>query len=584
MMRLQEYLQDNILLFDGGMGVYYNETYPRSESCEMANLEHPERIRQIHEEYIKAGAMAIKTNTFAANTKALGCSFETVRKIIRAAWTIACEAAEGQYVFADIGPIGGLDDNQAEYEQIIDTFLVLGATHFLFETFTDNRIVPQLAKRVKDAAPDAFVIASYGVMPEGFTASGQNARTLLKEADASPYIDAAGLNCVSGPGHLQKLVSRISEKPKLLSVMPNAGYPTLAGRHTIYGGKPDYFAECVVGMTVDGVRIVGGCCGTTPEFIRQTRQALDEAPKMPVQTKTHEKKQRVYAKNPLSEKLDCGQRIIAVELDPPANDDITTFLNGAKRLNEIGIDAVTIADCPVARTSADSSMLAAKLHRELGIQPIPHMTCRDRNLNATKALLLGLSIEEIYNVLLVTGDPIPTSERDKIKAVFSFHSANLASYVQTLSEEGQIAPFRIYGALNVNAPHFDAELKKAKRKEENGVSAFLTQPVMTDNAFSNLHRAASELQSPILGGIYPIVSERNARFMNSEVSGVEVPQDLIERYAGLDREEAEELAVTQSLVFADRMKADTAGYYIMTPFQRVHLVERIVKEIKEKYV
>jgi homocysteine S-methyltransferase len=576
---IRAFLEQNTLLFDGGMGVYYSQLYSDGSS-EQANLLHPERISAIHRAYLDAGAMAIKTNTFAANTVSLDCSMEQAEENIRAAWTIAQQAAAGRdvYIFADIGPLPGFEPDTAEYTRIVDLFLELGAAHFLFETFSDLAVQPKLAARIKRAAPEAFVLVSFGAMAEGFTPAGFSVSTLLRQASACPDIDAAGLNCVIGPSSMVKLVSGLRQRPALLSVMPNASYPTAARGHIRYGGDPDFFAGRMAELQAMGVKILGGCCGTTPAFIEKTAAALQsapaaEAPHVRVETR------RPRAKNRLSDKLDAGERVIALELDPPMDDDIDFFIDGARRLQNAGADAITIADCPIARARADSSMLAAKLHRELGIDPIPHMTCRDRNINATRALLLGLSIEDVHNVLLVTGDPVPTSEREKIKAVYSYSSAVLAAYVRTLGEEGSVAPFRIFGALNVNAPIFAAELRKAQRKELGGVTGFLTQPVFTDRAFENLAQAHETLSSPILGGIYPLVSHRNAQFMNAEVAGVQVSQEIIDRYAGLDRAAAEDLAVELAADIARRMLPCTAGWYLMTPFKRVELMERVLGEV-----
>ncbi len=583
-MEIRSYLKTNTLLFDGSMGVYYRERYPDGSRCEEANLSHPKRVLAIHKDYLAAGARAIKTNTFAASTAAIGCEFGRAEETIRAAWKLARQAVEGTeaFVFADIGPLPGLEPDEREYDRIVDVFLDLGATNFLFETFTEWSVQPRLAERIKRRVPDAFVLVSFGTLAEGFTTSGHEIGALLRQAEECPEVDAVGLNCVSGPGHLQKLVSRMQNRPALLSVMPNAGYPTLVRGQAIYGGKPDYFAARMAELQAMGVRILGGCCGTTPEFIRKTAQALGN-PVEPAETEGDHGENRVRAQvtNRLSEKLDAGQRVIALELDPPADDNIGFFMDGARRLRDAGVDAITIADCPIARARADSSMLAAKLHRELGLDPIPHMTCRDRNINATRALLLGLSIEDVHNVLLVTGDPIPTSEREQIKGVFSFNSAVLASYIRTLGEAGTVSSFRIYGALNVNAVNFSAELRKARRKEAGGVTGFLTQPIFTEQAYENLKLAHEMLESPILGGIYPLVSQRNAMYMNSEVSGVEISQEIIDRYGGLNREEAEELAVEISVESAKRMLPYTAGWYLMTPFKRIALMERVIREISK---
>ena len=585
-MDIRTYLQDHCLLFDGAMGTYYAARYPGDQiTCEPVNLSHPERILEIHRAYIKAGCRAIKTNTFAANTAVMECEFEQVREIISTGWQLACDAAVGTetYVFADIGPLPALLDEK-EYYRILDTFLELGAEHYLFETFADDHDIPKLAAYVKDKCPKAFVMVSFAAGPDGFTRAGIDVRAMIGRMADSEYIDAVGLNCISGPSHMLRLLSELTKRPKILSVMPNAGYPTLVHGRTFFEGDPKYFASRVQEIARSGVRILGGCCGTTPNHISCIADKLNHMTvrEIPSHNQT-ETVVQAEIHNRLARKLKNGDRVIAVELDPPADASLVRFMDGARALKACGVDAITIADCPIARARADSSMLAAKLRRELHIDPIPHMTCRDRNINATKALLFGLSGEDVHNVLTVTGDPIPGADRAEVKGVFSFNSAMLAAYIRDLGEQGMVAPFTIFGALNVNAHNFDAELKKAKRKVESGVSAFLTQPVFTDEAFDNLRRAHEMLDVPILGGVIPIVSHRNALFMHHEVAGITLTQDVIDRYEGLERAEAEALAVQISVDLARRMEPYTAGWYLITPFGRVGLIGRIIDKLRQEH-
>ncbi len=573
-MNVRECLKTHYLLFDGAMGTYYNFLYPRGERTEAANRQYPARIRAIHRAYLSAGAMAVKTNTFSP----FDVEGETLAQTLEAGYTLACEAAApfDAAVFADLGPADPDDLLRA-----VDGFLSLGANHFLFETFSDFSGLDQIAAHIKAERPEAFIITSFAVSPDGLTRHGLHAETLLRQANDCSAIDAAGMNCVSGPSHLLRLTAGLREMPERLSVMPNAGYPAIVRGQTVYEGTPGYFAGRMAEIGAAGARILGGCCGTTPEFIRKTREALDtQSSTVRISSAAHNRSTPAAYKggrNRLAEKFAAGQRIIAVELDPPVDADVSRFMEGAQRLVRAGADTVTIADCPIARPRVDACMLAAKLRRELGIDPIPHMTCRDRNINATRALLLGLSIEGVRNVLTVTGDPVPTAERDEVKSVFSFHSAILADYIRRLGEENIVAPFQVFGALSVNAANFDAELRKAQRKREAGVCGFLTQPVMSDRAFENLaqaHEAMPDMK--ILGGVIPVVSERNALFMNNEVAGIEVPDEIVTRYHGLDREQSEALAVELSAAFAKRMLPYTAGWYFMTPFQRVSLIERIL--------
>lgn len=232
----------------------------------------------------------------------------------------------------------------------------------------------------------------------------------------------------------------------------------------------------------------------------------------------------------------------------------------------------------LAGRGQETAVHRAKIRRELNMDALPHMTCRDRNLNATKALLLGLYAEGIRNVLLVTGDPIPSAERDEVKSVYQFNSRKLAAFAASLGKQVLPGSFHLFGALNVNARNFDVQLKLAKEKEEKGMIGFLTQPVLTEEAFENLKRAKEELSGYILGGVIPVVSARNARFMDSEINGINVDPKITELYEGKTRAESEDLAVEISVEIMKRISGFTDGYYLMTPFGRTGLIVRIMKE------
>ena len=272
---------------------------------------------------------------------------------------------------------------------------------------------------------------------------------------------------------------------------------------------------------------------------------------------------------------DPDRKAIAVELDPPEGADLSKFMTGARELRAKDVDIITIADCPVARVRVDSSLMACKLHRELGMSALPHMTCRDRNLNATQALLLGLCAEGIGNVLVVTGDPIPNASRDEVKSVYNFNSRRLIRYIKGLNEAVLPTPFHIFAALNVNARNFRIQLEMAKEKEKNGADAFLTQPVLSEQAVENLKLARETLEGKLLGGIMPVVSQRNALFMNSEISGISVAPEIIARYENADRARGEELAVeiSRRICPSDRGLGGRA-ITLMTPFSRTGLIRR----------
>lgn len=239
---------------------------------------------------------------------------------------------------------------------------------------------------------------------------------------------------------------------------------------------------------------------------------------------------------------------------------------------------ITIADSPIGRPRADASLLACRLHRELGIRPLPHMTCRDRNLNAIKALLMGLSSEGVRQVLFVTGDPLPQDSKAEVKAVYNFNSRKLMRYARDMAELSQ--GLAIFGALDVNAVNFDKQLELALEKEANGAVGFLTQPVLSKRALDNLRQARKTLKGFLFAGIYPIVSHRNAVFLHNEIHGMDMDEKIIERYEGLNRSEGEALAQRVSKQVMKACAPYCDGFYLMTPFQRVALMEALIVEAK----
>jgi len=579
---LRGLLEKGVLLFDGATGTYAKSIADWPEGpVELACLSAPDRVAALHKSYLDAGCKAIKTNTFAAHIGFAAESSDHQRQIIHAAVLAAREAAgERSFVFADIGPAPADADAAESYTQMADAFLERGIDCFLFETMAAAEGIMQAASHIRQANQNAFIAVSFAANPDGFTRSGEHAAALIAQMDACSDVDAVGLNCICGAYHLLRLIKSLPPLKKHLIAMPNAGYPHVIDGRTYYDSDPVYYAQQVVGCAAHGARILGGCCGTTPEHMRVLSDSLkrNQAASQTKPDAVREEAQRI-CKSRVAQKLARGERPILVELDPPRNSDIASFLSGAKRLASCGADAVTIADCPIGRARMDSSLLACKLQRELGIEALPHMTCRDRNVNATKALLLGLSMEGVHNVLAVTGDPVPTDDREHVKSVFQFNSRILARFVQSLSQSGEVDPFFLCGALNINAANFAAELERAKDKEACGVEAFLTQPVLSQQAVENLKTARSVLKGKIMGGLFPVVSFNNARFLQSEVAGISVDDRVICAYQGLNREQGEALAVHLCRDAAQRIADCVDGYYIMTPFQRVELVCRVMEEL-----
>ena len=589
MIDVRAHLARKPLLFDGGMGTYY-KAKPGTE-CEQGNLLDPAGVRKVHREYLAAGAEAIKTNTFGLPRMAAARQPDW-QALARAGWKLAAEAAveTGAAVFADLGPAPDTEAAPAGsiYTAVARCFVEQGAKNFLFETLSSDAGVLEAVQAVKAQVPDAFVLVSFAVLPDGYTREGMYSKDLVRRMTESGIVDAVGFNCVSAPGAMRTLVQQLGSTALPLSVMPNAGYPVVTRTQVKYQGKPEYFAKELARIAAEGVRILGGCCGTTPAHIAALQAALDSLPAVEkaapaVQVSTPEAP-TVEKDDAFLRKLNAGKKVIAIELDSPKDADLTNYLAGSKRLQAAGADLLTIADCPIARARMDSSLVACRVHRELELCTLPHMTCRDRNLNATKALLLGLYAEGVREVLAITGDPIPTAERDEVKNVYQFNSRKLAQYIVSLAGEGREmpSPMTVFGALNLNARNFDVELRRAGEKLENGMSGFLTQPVLSEQAVENLRRTRETLgeRAKILAGIMPVVSQRNAIFMENEVNGIHVAEDIMEAFAGLDREQGEALGLEISLKMAREALPYADGFYLMTPFNRVALMERLIARLK----
>ena len=592
MKNIREHLRTRPLLFDGAMGTYYKAA-PGVE-CEQANLSDPAGVLAVHREYLAAGADAIKTNTFSLSRLAAAHA-SGWGQLAQAGWKLAVEAAKDTEaaVFADLGPAPDTEALPAGqvYAAAAKQFIALGAKNFLFETLSSDAGVLDAVRAIKNEVPDAFVLVSFAVLPDGYTREGLFCKDLARRMAESGVVDALGLNCVSAPGAMRTLAKQLAGCGLPLSVMPNAGYPVVTRTQVKYQGKPEYFAQELSRLAAEGVvSILGGCCGTTPAHIAALRKELDALPVVekpaPAAELSTPEAPAVENEDAFLHKLNAGEKVIAIELDSPKNADLTGYLEGAAKLQAAGADLLTIADCPIARARMDSSLVACRVHRELGLSVLPHMTCRDRNLNATKALLLGLYAEGVREVLAITGDPIPTAERDEVKNVYQFNSRKLAQYIISLAGEGREmpSPMTVFGALNLNARNFDVELRRAKEKLENGMTGFLTQPVLSAQAVENLKKTRETLgaDAKILAGIMPVVSQRNAIFMENEINGIHVEDWIIEKFAGLDRAQGEEMGLAISLEMARAVLPYADGFYLMTPFNRVALMERLIGRLKQE--
>lgn len=568
--------------FDGAFGTYYFQLTGDAAPCESANLSHPDTVSSIHHAYLKAGADAIKTNTFALHAPTFPDAGE--REALRAAgYRLACQAARpgSALVFCDIGPV--LDDESIDpasaYLEAARSFLALGGTHFLFETQQEFTPLLPALEAVRRAVPDAFIAVTFAVSQDGYSKKGLSALSLLSAASGHPAVSLTGLNCVCGPVHMAELFRRLPPLETPLVAMPNAGYPSQVGGRTFFQDNAAYFAEKMADLYAARHVVVGGCCGTTPEHIRRTLLALsgrsqDAMPFVSVDSAPTPQRTRSPLSQPLPEKF------VAVELDPPLDADFAPLVHGARLLQAAGVDMLTIADSPLARTRADSIMSAAILQRETGLPVLPHLSCRDKNHIAIKGSLLGACYEGIHQILAVTGDPIMQEVFSRRSAVFNFNSYELISFISELNRDVFVhAPFAVGGALNVNAPCFDAELQRALKKEACGASFFLTQPLYTPAAIENLALARRTLSGKLLAGFMPPASYKNALFLHNEVSGVDIPPAVLRALEGKDQPEAWDISVSYIADLMRQAAPHCDGYYLMTPLKKVELIVRLMQAV-----
>ena len=593
-MNIREYLKKSKLIADGSFGTYYSQKYKTVDIPEYANISAPQRISEIHTEYINSGAKLIRTNTFASNTYSLDCSIEQVKENIKAAYKIAKGAVEqsGKEIFiaGNIGPVPAVfqpdfEAVEEEYYQIAKTFIDEGADILCFETFTQSEHIMPAIKRIKEEC-NPFIIVQFCVNQYGYSEAGESAERLVSETAFSKCVDAVGLNCGVGPAHMQQILSRINLNNNcFVTAMPNAGYPLLVRNRVKYADNPIYFASKVNDMALLGADIIGGCCGTTPDYIRAVAKTVDLTPTVKSdETSANNENEKPVIKKSFFRNADGtikDKKLIAVELAPPFGANDKKLLEAAHMLKGLGVDVLTFPDSPSGRTRIDSVLMAQKVKNVTGFEVMPHICCRDKNAIAMRSTFLGASINDINNFLIITGDPIPVMARQVVKSVFNFDSVGLMRIADEMNSEAlKDSPLTYGGAINQSRRRIESEIKRVQKKMEAGAEFFLTQPVFTAEDAERLRRVKEETGARILCRIMPLVSRKNALFMKNEISGVNVTDEVIERYPeNADREDGENVGVelAKEMIAATRDFAD--GYYFSFPFNRTYLLKRIIEEL-----
>ncbi len=597
-MNIREYLKHKTVIADGAMGTYYAQITNSGDniSCELANISNEEVVLSIHKEYIKAGARLIRTNTFMASCFGTGFDAAKSQRIIEKGCELAMKAVaqcrqegivnevERVFVAGDIGPlreISGPDRRQVidEYLRMADIFIKQGVDAILFETFPDFYELEEVIRAIR-LKSDVLLIANFCLNKNGYTTSGISAKRILLQGAQIKELDVCGFNCGIGSGHMKEIFGRLLiPQGVTVAAMPNAGYPERMQNRMVFMDNADYFAENVSFISSCITGIVGGCCGTTPEHIRLLVAKLKCATKevRVRQVEDGEKRQRQAAYNSFMDKLNRGQKVVAVELDPPFDAEYEKLIECGHILKKQGADIITMADSPMGRSRVDSVLMSIKMHEETSMAIMPHMCCRDKNVIAMRSALLGAYINGIRNMLLVTGDPVPGINRSMITGVFDYNSIQLMNFVKEMNEE-HFKGDEIYygGALNVALGRVEKQAERMKLKMEAGCSFFMTQPIFSDEDIDKFYTLKRLTNAKILAGIMPFVSYKNANFMQNEFIGIDVPDGIINAFRPeMSRQEAEMTGAQIAGEIIAKISDIADGFYFMLPFNRVSLIEKI---------
>lgn len=601
-MDILESLKNKLLVADGAFGTCYVAMYGEQGTVapELANIRHPERVLEIHKEYVKAGAGLIRTNTFAANTASLDADMDYVIANVRSAVKLARQAAadadadDKVCIAGDIGPVPGdaglgLAERVRQYKVLGETMQDMGVDVIWFETFPEFNVLEPVVKYLKERK-DTPIMVSFCVNQFGYSNGGFSARALLTQAADDPNVDCVGFNCGVGPYHMLQLLRKLNiDCGKPISVMPNAGYPKFTQSRLVFNDNKEGFIDKIQDISALGVDIVGGCCGTNPEYIKQI-MARVESGDIAKTVKTHV--ERIHAAslekdNFLNERMEhCSSnagktgahKLIAVELAPPVDDNDQKLLDAAHTLKQAHVDVVTFPDSPSGRTRADSILMAEKVQKETGLRVMPHLCCRDKNAIAIRGSVLGAQLNGIRDFLVITGDPVPVMFRQTTRSVFNFDSVGMMKMLQTMNDEVFSADKITYGgAVNQNRLNTRFETDRIKRKMEAGAEFFLTQPVFSKQQAQVLRDMKAETGATILVGVMPLVSRRNALFMKNEMAGIEIPDEIIERYGeNATRQEGEDCGIQIAREILEYTADFADGYYFSFPFNRVHMLAHIV--------
>ena len=597
-------IKSDVLIGDGAMGTLLYEN--GVDQCfEEINIVNPEKVFHVHKKYVEAGADLIQTNTYAANALKLekyGLNGK-VRELNQAAVQLAKKAAKDKtYVFGTIGGVRrfqldewSLQEIEAAFSEQMNDLLTEGVDGLLLETFYDleeAKMTVGLARKLTNLPLVVNLsLGDVSVMNGGIPIS--DAFDQLTAVGA----DVVGLNCRTGPFHMLRSFETIPlRQDAFFSAYPNASLPDFRDGRVYYESNVDYFKAMGEKFIEQGVRLLGGCCGTNPELIQAFSEVRDRT--KPVTQKVvrplqigREAIHIPRKQRPLPE-LVKERKSVIVELDPPKKLSTEKFMDGAKALKEAGVDAVTMADNSLASPRVDNLALGAMIKEQVGVRPLVHVTCRDRNLIGLQSHLMGLNALGIDDVLAITGDPTKIGDFPGATSVYDVSSFQLISLIKHLNEGisfsgkelGQKANFSVGAAFNPNVRHLDKAVKRMEKKISSGADYFMTQPIYSVDQIEALAEETKQIKEPIYIGIMPLTGTRNAEFLHNEVPGIKLTDDIRAAMAACGEDKAastkEGIVIAKSLI--DAALSHFNGIYLITPFLRYEITVELTQYIESQ--
>jgi homocysteine S-methyltransferase len=607
----KEALLHRILVADGAMGTaLYAKGIFLNRCYDELNLSLPAMIRDIHQEYVRAGAEIIETNTYGANRKRLaGFGFaEKLGQINQAGVRIAREVARDQaFVAGAIGPLGvrleplgpvSFAEARELFREQAAALAEAGADLIILETFRDLDELREAVLAVREAAGRQMpLIAQVAIEDDGKLEDGTSAATIALALTQWP-VDVIGLNCSSGPRVLLEGIEAMAPlTTKPLSVMPNAGQPVTVEGRNLYLCSPEYMAQYARRFLQAGVKIVGGCCGTTPAHIKDIRnearsfqpgaRSLGVQVEEPPVAPHAQPAIALVDRSGLGAKLAAGRFVTFVEILPPKGVDPTSEIAGAKLCKDAGIDCINVPDGPRASARLSAQVTCQLIQQHAGIETVLHFCCRDRNILSIQSELLGSHAAGVRNLICITGDPPRMGTYPDATAVFDVDAIGLVRIASNLNRGldlggnamGSQTCLLVGAGANPGSQHLDEELRRIEKKVEAGAEYFVTQPVFDLRLLEVFLQRTEQYGIPVIAGVWPLTSFRNAEFMVNELR-VPVPQEYLDRMRSAENAEAARaagVAIAQEMV--QRVRPLTAGVQLSAPFGRYEMAIEVAQAI-----